>query len=428
MSSHAAPEGADRTRSNARPTLTLAAISFAVLATVVFTGTRPFHLSDVPEFAVESRGNAFEFLIFLVSTAVCIVTCGVNLRPKRLEVASVGLLLLLAYCGVTLLWSDAWFQGTVRYGQFVLVSLAVLFASYALGPEKIVDIIYRILIALLAVNLLSVAFIDGAVHGASQYDPYQQLFGSWKGVHNHKNLAGAVAALTGLMAFCFILSGRWRHVLVLVPSGIFLLGSNSKTSMALTLFVMILLIVSKGLSAIVGRFLARFLLVFSFALALIVGLIYSDSLLAILEDPYALTGRVEVWNALGRYIEAYPWTGSGFGSFWRLGEESPILQLTDGWGTQTGSGHNGYMDAAVTLGIPGLILTLCVLVALPVASLIQKLEARALHYDIFFCFILFALGHNLLESSILAGNNSVFFFLLIGLFGIRSEPWPLEPR
>lgn len=401
--------------------LTLAAVSFAVLATVVFAGTRPFALSDVPQFATDSQATVFEFLIYFVSTSVCIGACAVNFRPRRLDVTVLGLLCLIAYCGTTLLWSEALFRGTVRYGQFVLVSLAALCICYTIDHKRIIAIVYFSLVALLLANLLAVALIDGATHGASQFDPYRQLLGSWKGIHNHKNHAGGVAAITCMMAFCFILSGRWPHILVLIPATLFLIGTNSKTSIALTVFVIGLLCVTKGLSALFGRFAARYLVILALVTlgAVIVG--YWGEILAILNDPYALTGRVEVWNALVRYIEIYPWTGSGFGSFWRLGAESPILHLTDGWGTNTGNGHNGYLDAAVTIGLPGLILMVLVLVVAPSIAVIQRLTHASLLYDVSFCFILFGLGHNVLESSFLSGNNPVFFVLLLGMFGLRAR-------
>lgn len=402
------------------PSYTLAVMSFTVLVAVVFAGTRPFSLSHVQQVALESRGNAFEFLIYLVSTSACIAACVVNERPKRIEVSLVGMLLLLTYCGVSLLWSDAVFRGTVRYGQFALVTVAVILASQVLGREKIVGIIYRVLVILLAINLLSVLLVDGAVHSVADSD-FQQLVGSWRGVHIHKNYTGAVAALTCLMAVSFILSGRWLHIAVLIPACILLVGSNSKASLAFALCVVVLLCTGKGLCAFFGRFAAKYLLVFVIILILTAILIEFDRVVVFLEDPYALTGRVELWNALGRYVDAYPWTGSGFGSFWRLGWESPILHLTDGWGSQTGSGHNGYLDAAVTLGIPGLVLTIVVLVVMPGFILISKLEANALYYDIFFCFVMFGLSHNSFESSFFYGNNAVFFCLLIGIFGLNSR-------
>lgn len=400
--------------------LRLATLSFAILVVTEMVGTRPFQISDRPTHAVEAGGSIFEFLIYLVSTGVCIWTCAVNLRPKRLNTAVVWMTILILYCGVTLLWSEAVFRGMIRYGQFVLVSVSVILASYTLGPRKIVTICYWTMVGLLLANFLSVFLIDGAVHGPSQYDPYQQLLGAWKGVHNHKNHAGAVAALTCLLAFCHIASGRWRHILVMIPAGIVLIGSNSKTSLAVLLFVIVLLSLCKSLHLLFGSFLSKYIVVFSLLLLTAIGALFADGAMAILEDPYALTGRVEVWNALARYVDAYPWTGSGFGSFWRLGADSPILRLTDGWGTITGNGHNGYLDTAVMIGIPGLALAMIVLVILPIAALIQRLQAQSFLYDAFFCMILFGLLHNLLESTLLVGNSAVYFTLLVGIIGISS--------
>lgn len=400
--------------------LSLAAIGFGVLTAVEFAGTRPFNLSHIPQAGLESKGTAFEALVYLLSTTVCIVVGSVNLRARQIDAPFVGLLIMMTYCGVTLLWSDAFFQGAVRYIQFALVSLSVALVTNALGAENIVRITYRVLVILLVVNLLSVYLIEDAMHGTSDYDGYQSLIGSWRGVHIHKNYAGAVAAVTCLMASSFILSGRWMHILVLVPAGVFLVESNSKTSLFLAICLLALLCLIKGLCAFFGRFPAKYLLVFLIFIMSAVIMAELDRMWFFLEDPSALTGRVELWNALGRYIEAYPLSGSGFGSFWRLGWETPILHLVDGWSARTGQGHNGYLDAAVTLGIPGLTLALAVFVVVPGIMLIQQLQGNALYYDIFFCLILFGLGHNMLESSLFSGNHPIYFALLIGIFGLSS--------
>ena len=85
--------------------------------------------------------------------------------------------------------------------------------------------------------------------------------------------------------------------------------------------------------------------------------VYSDALAVLLSDPGALSGRAQIWPLLISYSQQHPWTGAGFGSFWQIGDNSPIWELTDGWVAEIAShGHNGYLDLIVTIGYPGMLL------------------------------------------------------------------------
>lgn len=395
---------------------TMAELSYTVLALVIFAGTRPLRPGHATQLGLDSRGSEIEALLFLVPTAICILAAALHFRPKRADARIVLFFVFLTYCGLSLLWSEAMFLGTKRFVQYLLVSVSLISVAYVIGAERLISITYRVLIVLLLVNFLAVLLFESAAHRAGG-----SLAGAWKGVQIHKNYAGAVAAVTCLIAFCYIFSGRWKHIIVFGLSAVFLLGTTSKASLFFTIGIIGLLILSKILCISMGKTAAQYLLVFLILMISVVVFVEMDRLAIILENPFALTGRIEVWNALGRYVEAYPLTGSGFGSFWRIGQESPILHLTDGWSTGTGQGHNGYLDIAATLGVPGLLLAMIALVAVPVVVLMQKFEANSLQYNIFFCLILFGLTHNTLESSFLSGNHPIFLGLILGVVGIYSH-------
>lgn len=135
-----------------------------------------------------------------------------------------------------------------------------------------------------------------------------------------------------------------------------------------------------------------------------------------------LTGRTEVWRELLPYIEARPWLGYGYESFW-----TPA-RLTDFGGAQgwaVPDAHNGYINLALGVGLPGSLLYTVVL-ALGLA--------RAVHLywrsgDVAYAFavaVLVAQGVNMLCVAIQMAPYlpcMVTMFLLAKL-GFVTEPEP----
>ena len=79
----------------ANMTRSLAAVSFAFLAFVVFAGTRPFQSSKFHEFGLATKGSPIEVLLYIFPTCVGIACCtrlvGLGV-VNRWVLASVGVL------------------------------------------------------------------------------------------------------------------------------------------------------------------------------------------------------------------------------------------------------------------------------------------------------------------------------------------------
>ena len=73
------------------------------------------------------------------------------------------------------------------------------------------------------------------------------------------------------------------------------------------------------------------------------------------------TGRTDIWAFALQSLHARLLTGYGFASFWG---SSAIQNLPEGkeWAGFAAHSHNGYLDTALGMGVPGLLLLILVLV------------------------------------------------------------------
>ena len=82
----------------------------------------------------------------------------------------------------------------------------------------------------------------------------------------------------------------------------------------------------------------------------------SSSLAEVFDDPASLTGRVQIWPVLLDYVSNHLWLGSGYGSFWAIGDASPIFEFDNSWLMTIDHSHNGYLETLVHTGVIGLAL------------------------------------------------------------------------
>jgi O-antigen ligase len=73
-------------------------------------------------------------------------------------------------------------------------------------------------------------------------------------------------------------------------------------------------------------------------------------------DP-TFTGRTDIWDALLQAISHKPLLGYGYLAFWGLDSE-PRYWLAQAVDWDAPSGHNGWLDLAISLGIVGVMMTL----------------------------------------------------------------------
>ena len=117
-----------------------------------------------------------------------------------------------------------------------------------------------------------------------------------------------------------------------------------------------------------------------------------------------------------------PLTGHGFWAFWGGAEARYGLEVgPTQWIGSVSHAHNGYLDAALSLGIPGLLLTLAVFLVQPFFDL-RRVAARTGERALALLLTqiwLFGVYLSLMESFLFNRHNPIWFTFLFAVFGLR---------
>lgn len=191
--------------------------------------------------------------------------------------------------------------------------------------------------------------IDHAVH-----------VGAWKGVFWEKNTLGGVMAW-GVVSGLAATRVDPKHWLFWIGCAAMCMAlvllSTSKTA---------LLSCMLGTGCVIGIALCRRGFGFA-ALMMFLGLtggitIATIMLVAPLEALEALgrdatlTGRTDIWGVLIEEIRTVPWTGYGYMAFWSA-ENGPVFWVRQATHWDVPTAHNGWIEIALAIGIPGVIMT-----------------------------------------------------------------------
>jgi O-antigen ligase len=255
-------------------------------------------------------------------------------------------------------------------------------------------------------------------------DGLEDVVGNWRGLFSHKNTAGAMMAL---FIFIGLFVARARSLvvggLIVALSAIFLWFSQSKTPITLVPIVLVLAPVLLAIRSTALRIVLALSLC-AFLNLMTVGSVYFEPVRALLEghmsDP-TFTGRTFIWDFVRERLPAYLTHGYGFAAFWGSGEivygptEAPAFVAA------LPSGHNSYIDLALTTGLPGLVLVVLWTVIGPALDLGRRpanREERLLAL-LFTQIWLFGLSASAFESIFLQRDDPTWFVFLVAIFGLR---------
>ena len=82
-----------------------------------------------------------------------------------------------------------------------------------------------------------------------------------------------------------------------------------------------------------------------------------------------------MWQFVSERLTQRPLTGFGFAAFWGTPEVVYGMGQNEVWANTAGHAHDGYLDLALTVGIPGAVLGFLWLVVLPLMGFLP-LAAR----------------------------------------------------
>ena len=395
---------------------------FIIVMLGVWTAFDPFPRLDKP-IEVTDVGNISTQGIYSVLFVVLAIWCFAN-RPQRLALLVRPIMILaLLWCALSVVTS--WEPSlSARRFAYALVTIGIA-GMVLLLPKNLRH--FAALMAAVALIITIVSYLGvvlapaHSIHQASDVlEP--ELAGDWRGVFGHKN--GASAAMV-VFVFAGLMVGkvhsRGLGALIISLALPFLWFTHSKTAIIeLPLVLIISFVIAHVRTPSIGLLFVMTVVVGLNVIA--VGSIYSssihDALAAVGVDP-TFTGRSDVWIFVTQHIAENPITGHGFSTFW--GTEQVVYGMTEnGWAPTAATAHNGYLDLALTIGIPGAGLMVLWLVVTPIADYYRAASTPAGDpLRMFFLRVcLFAALESCFESSFLLAG--VYLLILVSAsFGLR---------
>ena len=343
-------------------------------------------------------------------------------RHKDLKLNSlpmVSFILLFAWSVLSVLWALAPLVSASRLALQVLIA-ATIYLSFAIvrDPRKVLEPVFWLVVVAVFANVASVVLRPPGPIGH-------------EGIYEHKNSLGGFCVAAIFFAIYRLswgnTAGKLTALMVIPICLALLVMSLSKTSAGLLPVSIVI--------GIAGCAVARWLRIsaavqFVSVLALVtVGLYLSEEVLQLnfwdlaglaVGDP-TFTGRTDIWAFTLDQASHRPFGGFGFRSFWRVGADSPALQVAGTFTSRTAHAHNGYIDILLNGGAVAVALFLPVLVGgLHVAG---KIADRSFLAGVACLgFMVFSVLYNLLETSWFLGTNVVFIFFQIVWVAIMYDP------
>ena len=382
----------------------------------------PFASLTVPLDVTEEGDLANQFgysALFVLLAAWCLLH-----QPNRL------LFLLRPVLIVTLLWFalsvvTSWDPSlSARRFAFALITIGIAAMVLLLpkNPRHFSDVMAAVVLIVLVACYLGVIFMpELSIHQATDaLEP--ELAGDWRGVFGHKNEASAVMVLFVFIGF-FV--ARMRSfglgALIVALALPFLYFTNSRTAMAAMLLAYIMsVIVAHTRRPALGIALSLSLIVALNVLS--IGPIYFAPLHALIDqimpDP-TFSGRTDIWKFAMDHVAQRPLTGYGFSAFW--GTEQVVYGMSGvTWANTASHAHNGYLDLALTIGIPGSALVTLWLIVLPLVDFYRAPNAPASVplQMLFLRICLFAAYESCFETMFVQ-VGALWLILIAAAFGLR---------
>ena len=278
--------------------------------------------------------------------------------------------------------------------------------------------------ALLALSYCGVIFAPQyAIHQPTDLiEP--NLAGNWRGVFAHKNDASAIFSMTAFLGVFVARSGRMAAGCALCAFSllfVFLSDGKSSTILCCAAFFISLMATRRGPPLLSAAIVIAPLLALN-ALGLgSVAFPQFASIVAGLPLDATFTGRTEIWRFAMEHVSSRMFLGHGFSAFWNSESVRSAAADAGSWAGQAAHAHNGYLDAALSMGLPGLALTLWAFVIQPFMDIRRatRLGADPALVLTLAQIWLFGIYLSSLESFFFDRSNPIWITFLFAVFGLR---------
>lgn len=413
-----------------------------IAAALLFTATLLFYLVTLTPFidlsaiatgdAATAKSNTLNQIVYLALTAALWLTV-VRSSARHLVARPRGILIVM------LLWfaivSAISPQPDLALKRVFLAMLTLVNGSILLllprSERQFAGMLALCCLGALALAYLGVLLLPHfAIHQASEIREPMSA-GLWRGHFAHKNVAAAAMVVISFIGlYLFGTDRRLVGGMMVVLAAVFLAQTGGKSAIAAL----------PGILAIAWAFerwraLRAPMVVLGIAAIniLTIGCAMSPTIRALVAqtgiDP-TFTNRVDIWKIGATAVLDKPLTGHGFQLFWQTDAMVHKGGAAAGWAYAAFNGHNAYLDMAITTGIPGLALTLVLIVWLPLRAM-ARAEATANDPALTRLFVriwLYGILAACVESLFFQSGSLIWFMLVVAIFGLHLQASAHEIR
>lgn len=250
-----------------------------------------------------------------------------------------------------------------------------------------------------------------------------QLAGDWRGSFGHKNVASPVMTILVYVGIYLCAVGSFvMGPAIAALAGVFLIFTGGKTSSVLCLAIYALASLVYVTPSLWLKRIICFVPLIVMNL-LTVGSVLSPALGTVTRllplDP-TFTGRSAIWEFALAAVAEKPITGHGYAAFW---DDVTARQTAQGaeWATSAAHSHNSYLDLAVTIGLPGLLLVILIFVLAPLGNFqsAQTHNRSSALAKLFLTVWLFGLYYGATETFLLERQNPIWFMFALSVAGLH---------
>ena len=324
-----------------------------------------FVIALIPTLFIGSNSLSYAFSLVLLPVSVFVhITSDV---PRKWYGIPVWISLAMAICIASAFWSYTPLATLHLALRGTLPAIILILLIGSMPSQRAWSLFKRCMAVSIVASLIAVLFWDHAVH--SIYDPL--IAGSWRGLYNHKNEAGAVGAVaTIIFTDAWLRTKSKLDLCIAIASIVFLWGTQSRTALLLTVIAyMALLFIRRWYAGGYGRAVVGFYAILG---ASVIALALSDAEIQywLFNDPYNFTGRVGIWRTALSVWSDRPWLGFGFRSI--FGDNSPNLigDAVTPFAAIAPHPHSSYLQTMIGTGLIGLVFMSVGLVVVPVVKTI----------------------------------------------------------
>ena len=345
-----------------RPIFDLRSVLFLVILVLSWVSLTPFqNLGAIGNFELSSGNDILLYVAFGLLAAAAAVVVWLTDRPALRSILVPNYVVLVAWVAVTCCLSQDLLTSLKRVALSGFACICSM--SLFLLPrdrEEMARLFSIFAILILILSYFGVVFLPQfAIHQATDLGE-PQLAGDWRGVFDHKNLASAMFSILAFVGIFLLRTGCREGWAITVLSLIFVVASGGKSSTVLCLCTIVFSVLALRLRNPV----LWSIVVFAPAIilnAIGVGTVLWQPLAAlsdVLPVDQTFTGRTDIWAFAVRQAADRLIFGHGIGAFWntevlRYGSEQNTI-----WAGNARHAHNGYLDAVLSMGLPGLVVAI----------------------------------------------------------------------